>query len=217
MKNVPDTKYIYHQKSTGHYQIHKKIKGKTVSFGNYDTLEEALFVRDYFQEHNWDTRDRLRFTKTSFITRLPSGKYSVIKQGKGTKESYGTFDTLSEAEYQVRLCKRFNWDKRLKPFDCMKHIWLRKDAKTTTYRIVREEDGKLVFYGTFHNLDDAKFERDILLACNWDIELACEYDEREDNTTIWLDGKYAKGNPLYQPANGRIDYDKELIPNKGEC
>ena len=45
MIDVPGTDYIHFIKTTGHYQVSKKIKGKQYSFGTYDTLDEALFAR----------------------------------------------------------------------------------------------------------------------------------------------------------------------------
>ena len=74
MIDVPGTDYIHFIKTTGHYQVSKKINGKQYSFGTYDTLDEALFARDYFQENNWDLRYRLQFTKTKYIKKLPSSK-----------------------------------------------------------------------------------------------------------------------------------------------
>ena len=50
MKDVPGTDYIHFIKNTGNYQVSKKIKGKQYSFGTYDTLDEALFARDYFKK-----------------------------------------------------------------------------------------------------------------------------------------------------------------------
>ena len=191
MIDVPGTDYIHFIKTTGNYQVSKKIKGKQYSFGTYDTLDEALFARDYFQENNWDLRYRLQFTKTKYIKKLPSGRYQVIKQHNGTQTSYGTFDTITEAEYQVQLCKRFQWDIRLKPFDCMKHIIKMNDGRKSIYRICHEENGRSVYYGAFNNLLDAQFERDLLILSNWDIDNLCEFDESL-NGEKWLDGKMMK-------------------------
>lgn len=206
MKGVPGTDYIHLIKTTGNYQISKKINGKTVSFGHYSTLDEALFWRDYFKENDWNTNQRLFYSKSNYITCLPSGRYQVIKQHNGTKTSYGTFDTIEEADYQVMLCKRFNWDIRLKPFNCMQYIVPReKYGGGIEYRIWKDD----VYYGVFDNLLDAQYERDILMSCDWDIELACEFDERTDGDE-WLTGKINMRNFIYRQPNGRIDYDKTI-------
>lgn len=40
-------------KHQGKYIIRKRTKGKTRVFGTYDTLEDAVKVRDYIVEHGW--------------------------------------------------------------------------------------------------------------------------------------------------------------------
>lgn len=217
MKGIPGTEYIHLLKTTGHYQISRKVKGKTYSFGTYATLKEAIKARDYFESINWNITFRLHHSKSNHIVKLPSGKYSVIKQkdtGKGhnTTISYGTFNTHEEAEHQVKLCKTFQWDKRLKPFDCMKHIHKRTyPSGTVVWRIIKNINGKQEIFGAFQNLEHAKYERDLLMTVNWDVEALDSIDESQ-GTDQWL-GKYGK-NQYYTPANGRIDYDKELIPNE---
>lgn len=199
-------RYIYLIKSTGNYQITKKIDGETVSFGNYDSLDEAMFWRDYFEENNWDIRYRLCYSKSSFINRLPSGRYQVIRQWNNTKTSFGTFDTIEEAEYQVLLCKRFNWDTRLKPFDCMKHIQKKvHPSGKTVYRIIKiNSNGYATIYGTFNNLHDAQFERDLLVLCDWDYEVVDSIDESVDGVS-WLSGKTA-GTFFQKNIKGVNDY-----------
>ncbi len=202
-------KYIYFHKETGHYQVGKKIEGKQYSFGTYDCLEEAKKARDYFIKHGWNISERLRFTRTRFIRKLPSGNYSVLKQyGNGKSESYGTFPTLEEAEYQVILCKRFNWDIRLKPFDCMKYIVRRvHPTGKVVWRIAKQDsDGHICYYGSFNNLDDAKFERDMLISSDWDYEILCSLFDESFEGVKFLDGKHCKKNFIYKPPNGRIDY-----------
>lgn len=177
MIGVKGTEYIHLIKSTGNYQVSKKIDNVQVSFGNYSNLNEAKKARDYFKKHNWKLSERLCYSKSKYIQKLPSGRYQVIQQKNNTKISYGTFDTLGEAEYQVLLCKRFDWDIRLKPFDCMKHIVKMNDGRNAIYRIGREEDGKLVYYGSFEKLVDAQFERDLLILCGWDYDALDSIDE----------------------------------------
>ncbi|MBQ6220125.1 MAG: hypothetical protein IJH63_10310 [Methanobrevibacter sp.] len=204
MIGVKGTEYIHLIKSTGNYQVSKKLDGRQVSFGNYNTLNEAKRARDYFQKHGWKTSERLCYSKSRYIQKLPSGRYQVNRQWNNTKVSYGTFDTLEEAEYQVLLCKRFNWDIRLKLFDCMKHIIKRNDGRKAIYRIGREEDGKTVYYGSFENLIDAQFERDLLILCDWDYEAISSIDETS-NGLLFLNGKTA--STLYrQNPKGVNDY-----------
>ena len=201
-------KHIYFHKETGHYQVGKKIEGKQYSFGTYSTIEEAIKVRDYFKENNWPIHERLKFSKTRFIQKTSAGNYMVVKQNKyGEKRSFGVFKSLKEAEHQVRLCVRFNWDKRLKPFDCMKYI--RKRTSSTgkvTYRIIRWTSKGEIFYVTFNNLEVAQFERDFLVLSGWDYDIMEHLIDESFGGTKFLEGKYCKKSFIYNSPNGQIDY-----------
>ena len=203
MIDVPGTEYIHHM-PTGNYQITKKVNGVQFSFGTYSTLDEAKKWRDYFQESNWKLTERLHYSKSKHIMKLSSGKYKVIKQKNNTLINYGIFDTLPEAEYQVKLCKTFNWDSRLKPFDFMKYIQKRKVKEGYHYRIVKPiSHDDVEYYGTFNTLEDAQFERDLLVLCDWDYENVVTLFNEGDS---WLEGKLNTTIQFYRPPNGRIDY-----------
>lgn len=208
MIGVAGTEYIHYIKPTGNYQVSKKINGSQVSFGNYDTLAEAVKWRDYFRDNNWRTLDRLHYSKSQHIQKLANGKYKVVKQKNKRKISYGVFDTIEEAEYQVKLCKTFDWDIRLKPFNCMQYIHKRtREDGSIAYRIVKHTRYGPEYYGTFNNLEDAKYERDLLLLSDWDYErVATIFDEGED----WLTGKKSTSIHYYRQPNGRIDYDHSM-------
>ena len=47
-------RHISFDKRTRKYRISKFVDGKLLRFGNYDTFEEAVKVRDDMIEHNWD-------------------------------------------------------------------------------------------------------------------------------------------------------------------
>lgn len=46
-------KYIYYTENRG-YHVMKQIKGKMVSFGFYDELETAKYVRDEMIKFRWN-------------------------------------------------------------------------------------------------------------------------------------------------------------------
>ncbi len=196
--------HIYLHKDTGKYQVAKKICGKQYSFGTYDSLEEAEQVRDYFKENNWPIHERLKFSKNKFI-HYYLGKYHVNKTINGKKTSFGVFTNFEDAEYQVLLCKRFGWDLRLKPFDCMKYIRKREMANgRITYQIMRWTSDGEECYGTFNNLEDAQFERDLLMLSNWDYDVMESFGESVGGE-CWVT-KFAKGSYFYRQPHGRIDY-----------
>lgn len=199
------SKNIYFHKNTGHYQVAKKINGNQYSFGTYDTYSEAKEIRDYFQENGWDINSRLMFSKNTFI-HFYQGKYHVNKTIKGKKISFGVFDSYDDAEHQVMLCKTFGWDLRLKPFNCMKYIHKRIKANgEPVYRIIRWTNQGEEYYGTFNCLDDAQFERDLLICCDWSYDVMESVDDAYDGKEF-LTGVQANSISFYKAPKGRIDY-----------
>ena len=47
-----DTRFIY--RVNDYYRVSKSINGKLKNFGHYNTLEEAISVRDQLIKNNWD-------------------------------------------------------------------------------------------------------------------------------------------------------------------
>ena len=71
------------------------------------------------------------------------------------------------------------------------------------YSVRKAINGKMIHFGYFEKLEEAIVERDLLIANNWDLELACEFGHKEE-TPKWLVGKYGK-NQFQSPSNGRVD------------
>ena len=46
--------YIRYIKPYKNYQLNKTINGKFTYFGTYDSLSDAVKVRDYMVKHGWD-------------------------------------------------------------------------------------------------------------------------------------------------------------------
>lgn len=110
MKDIPNTKYISLRKSTGSYFIQKRINGKHVLFGNYNSLDEAIKWRDYFLNRSWNVDERLSGSKGKFIEEYAKGKYIIRKTINGKRLTFGTFTDLKKAEKEVELLKKCNWD-----------------------------------------------------------------------------------------------------------
>lgn len=98
----------------GKYRITKRINGKDLSFGSFNTLAEAEERLKEIRLKGWENviRDNERFLKTtvSNIIQLPNGKYEIIKNIDGVKETFGVYNTLEDAEAEVQLLRRCNWD-----------------------------------------------------------------------------------------------------------
>lgn len=56
MVNGLDKRFCYYDKIWGRYRIQKVINGRKISYGTYDTLEEAILVRDKLMECDWNKK-----------------------------------------------------------------------------------------------------------------------------------------------------------------
>lgn len=108
-------KYIY--ADHGKFRLSKLLNGKQTHFGIYDTLGEAVSMRDYYQQHNWDTT-LIQYTKPNnkdpsrkYIT-FHHGKYEITKLINGKQKYFGGFDTLREAMNVRDKLIANNWQKR---------------------------------------------------------------------------------------------------------
>ena len=104
-------KYISFDKRWRTYVIYKKIKGKQYNFGSYNSLEDAKNARDYFEKEGWENciHKRLQFTNVSNLEKS-NGKWTIVKQSKGKRTTYGRFDSYEEAAYERDLLKQCGWD-----------------------------------------------------------------------------------------------------------
>lgn len=108
-KRDPNLRYI--RKSNNNYRIDKDINKKKYNFGTYDTIDEAIFFRDYFEENNWPLDERLKYTNSaSFISGNSNRGWEVRKITDGECLHMGVFHDYDEALAEVELCKKYNWD-----------------------------------------------------------------------------------------------------------
>lgn len=114
MKDIPGTKYIT-QNPSGTYIIRKRINGKSVYYGSYSTLEDAIKWRDYFQNRKWNEcyDERLKHSTAgpkyiSYIKKTKS--YIIQKWINGKLEYFGYFKNYSDAIEEVELLKKYDWD-----------------------------------------------------------------------------------------------------------
>ena len=109
-----------------------------------------------------------------YIHRL-EGKWAITKQVNGKKYYFGSYDTLEEAKkirdyfikHKWNIDERFKF-KKTKPYQ---HIMISEEGN---YRVVKRINNKLTHFGTFHTLEDAQKERDLLMKFDWDLERVCE-------------------------------------------
>lgn len=106
-----DMRFI--RKHGPNWRIDKNINGKKYYFGTYSTPEEAMLLRDYFENKGWEDclNERLEHgNKPKYISGNPKRGYEVRKIIDGECNHFGLFHDLKEAEKERDLCKKANWD-----------------------------------------------------------------------------------------------------------
>ena len=108
-------KYIYFDKRKGTYVLTKKVMNKPYNFGSYKSLEDALKARDYFEKNGWGKclNERLKFSyrKHKYIVWLKNRRvWQIRKTINGELTIFGQFKTFDEAEKEVEVLKKYNWD-----------------------------------------------------------------------------------------------------------
>lgn len=59
-----EDRYI-HRTDADHFEIRKRVDGKQISFGTFETMSIACNVRDYLERNNWDT-ELIPFVKEQY-------------------------------------------------------------------------------------------------------------------------------------------------------
>jgi len=115
MKGIPDSKYIFFDKRVGTYVITKKVKGNDYNFGSYKSLEDAKKARNYFEKNGWSNclNERLKFSykQPKYLIWLKSREvWQIRKKINGKLIIFGQFKRIEDAEEEVKLLKKVNWD-----------------------------------------------------------------------------------------------------------
>lgn len=80
----------------------------------FNTYEEAEKRLKEIRLKGWEKvildNERLIETTTSNIIQLSNGKFEIIHNIKGKKHTFGVFNTYEEAESEVKLLRKCNWD-----------------------------------------------------------------------------------------------------------
>jgi len=124
-ENYPKPKYKYIYYNGYSYTIQKWIDGTNISFGSYSTLSEAKKMIKYFESKGWENclHERSCYTSVkNIIFDNRRNKFIIKKMINKETIDFGSFDTYEEAEAEVKLLKKCNWDKDV--FDLVKEVGL---------------------------------------------------------------------------------------------
>ena len=108
--NLP--KYITKNRN-GKYYISRKINGRTYSFGRYTSILDATKRVKFLEDHQWNLKyANIKKPKElpKYIYKTASNNYEIRKTVNGKLRSFGIFKTIQDAEAEVELLKKEEWD-----------------------------------------------------------------------------------------------------------
>ena len=113
-----------------------------------------------------------------YIYQRRNGWFEIRKRVGGVLLYWGSFPTLEEARLYRAFYIGKNW--MVNPcFKANRYIIFENGH----YHIIKIINGKKNYFGSFDNYEDAKHERDICIACDWDFNRIVEFD---DSDYTWL-------------------------------
>lgn len=116
---IIDDNMIYAPSNRYKVSLHS-ADGKNVNAGYYNTYNDAVKIRDWLLEHDWNINKLpLELKKLQvpiqepqyFYYNITLKKFSVMKNIDGKTHYYGYYTTREEAQRIVQLLKENNWDK----------------------------------------------------------------------------------------------------------
>ena len=107
-----------------------------------------------------------------YIYQRKNGWFEIRKRISGVLVYWGSYPTLEEAKLYKAYYIGKHW--QVNPsFKADRHIIQRGNH----FIVMKKIGNHVVSFGTFNNLQDARHERDICVACNWDYDLIVEYGD----------------------------------------
>lgn len=167
--------YIY--KSENLFYIRKLIGKKEVLFGLYRNLDDATFSRNLLKDNDWNL-DKIKELGPVCFSGIHN-KYVVFGINNDKLIVAGKFDTESEA--------LDNAQKSLEEYNKSKYRTGEKHVVCNgkLFAVHRAVSGKITYYGSFKELDDAIAVRDLLVSVDWDISAVYENRIYEFNSYFY--------------------------------
>ena len=132
------------------FKVQRVINGEMISFGYYDTLEDATKARDKFESENWQNIPEQK-RKNRYIHKTSRG-YVIYKRIGGELKHFGTFRTLEEANKEKEILISNNWQLNKRKLDSTNY-GRNIEFDGNYFTIERFVYNELRVYGVFKNKD----------------------------------------------------------------
>ena len=154
----------------GQFVIKKEINGKLITFGTFDSLDEAISERDELEEYGWPYRpDEETLQEVEKFIFKEDDRFYISKKILDKEIVIGNFDSLDAAKSVKRKlidnAWHLNFQKR--PTKYGKYI---SRTNNNRYVISKEFSGEIKRFGSYKNLQEALMIRDDLVSSNWEMD-----------------------------------------------
>lgn len=167
--------YIY--KSDDIFYIRKTIDKKEVLFGLYKNIDDATFSRDLLKDNDWDL-DKIDELGPVLFSEIHD-KYVVFGVNENKLIVADKFDTESEALDNAQKSLEECTKRKYKTGE--KHVVF----NGRQFAVHQSVTGKITYYGSFKELEDAVAVRDLLLSVDWDLSAVYENRIYEFNSHFY--------------------------------
>ena len=156
--------YIY--KADNIFYVRKTIDKKEIFFGLYRNLDDATFSRDLLKDNDWDLNKIKELGNVCFSE--IHNKYVVFGVNDNKLIVADKYDTESEALE--------NAQKSLEEYKKRKYKTGEKYVASNgkQFAVQRLISGKINYYGSFKEIEDAVAVRDLLISVDWNISAVYE-------------------------------------------
>lgn len=160
--------YIYEE--DGQFVIKKEIKGKLITFGSFDDLDDAIEERDELEDYGWPYRPEEETIEEieKFIFK-DEGRFYISKKILDKEIIFGNFDSLDRAKSLKRKLIENAWNVNFqsRPPKYGKYI---NKAANKRFVIAKEFNGEIKRFGYYKSLNEALMIRDDLVSENWKMD-----------------------------------------------
>lgn len=205
------------------YKVHRKIKGKDINFGIFQTLNEAINTRDKLEDNGWPIpikkEDKIQKIDKNIVEdniEQKNGEYFVFNYFNKKKKTFGPYETLKDAKIARLNLINNAWetDVHLKTNKYGKYIQKKQNLFYINKHINREN----LYFGPYETVEEAINARDDLISKNWG-KTKKEYNNSNDTLYIlksnnhYIITKTFNGKPKYFGSYKTL---KEAIPARNK-
>ena len=148
--------------------VKKEIRGKWVTFGSFENMNDAIELRDELEDYGWPYREENEIDEIEKYIFKENNKFLVSRNIIGHDIVFGIFDSLNNAKSFKRRLVQNAWNLNFytRPSKYGKYI---RRAGAKRYGIFKDVDGNDINFGYFKTVNEAILVRDELIDNNWNM------------------------------------------------